>query len=78
MERFSDFAFDDWIDKYTVTAWDELYDEVVSLDVSYFDLLHFTKDYYDMTRSEAIDHLSRCEEHETEKLLTEYFRSKFK
>lgn len=78
MERFDDITVESLPDHWEVSAIDTMNEDVPKIEVSYWELVGFIRGYYDMSRSEAINHLNRCEEHETENLLKELFKSKYK
>jgi len=78
MPKFEDFTIEDTIQAWKVSAWNTEDESVPELEVTYHDLRRFTQEYYSMTRSEAINHLARCGEDQTELLLKELFKSKYK
>lgn len=78
MERFSDWTIDDGLQAYTISAWDSVEENAPEIEITYFELLGFTRSRYSMTRTEAINHLARCGEEEIENLLKELFKSKYK
>lgn len=76
MERYEDFVYEDLHDKWVVSAFNTDIEEVETLDIPYWPMIRFIADHYDFSRTEAISHLLRCGEEETEKLLKEYFLKK--
>lgn len=77
-ERFSDWTIDDGLQAYTISAWDCMEESAPEMEISYWELVGFCRSHYSMTRTEAINHLARCGEEETENLLKELFKSKYK
>jgi hypothetical protein len=82
MERYElveweDFLVMELIDRWEVSAYRIHSNDREIIEVYYWDLVHFTKDYLELTGKKAIDHLIKCGEEETEKLLKGYFLKKY-